>query len=1126
MAFLYPENPATWQTAYTRDDAYRHFGKYAQHYKYIFLASSGIVAAFIAIQFSPSLDQLVSRYLGKSTALTTASILMAFLGAMVAVYIALGFVRSRAFRFASMFFTDFHQPPEGIDPVEVIKYRLNGKFKLPPPFTMIFQFKYIMAKEGEIVKADQWPAWMARTLGGPITLIVFDGCALYLERGNRFSRVVGPGDKVPFLEWYETIKYVVDLRPKVREDKFDVWTKDGIKIEVKARIECRIGDPKKKDPDSKLVYPYDPIAVQKAIERYALRWPSCPEGEPSESTWIDAAWGQVTGIVPHYIGSRTLDDLFMENRKSGQIFSPNAVQEIFNVLNNATNGFGVYIIDFQVLEIKIPPEVEEYQKEYWKAEKQSIATLLDGKTKAFNIRTREKARAEAQYDLILAIAEGLEKNKSENYVEPLLLSLSGILDESLREPLTRAYLAKETLDILEQLQSLLEKDKTEAKAPDTEKDTSPIVDEIPKSDKRLLNAGFSDRHSIIKPYQALRSNKEYDLLVDIGPLWKDEISLVVKNPEAYFPEKYLPSESKGYIVRVVFISEDFTPPLSSAEIWVPSKPTQSHPYIKNKPALKPSPVNLPVITPKIQLPDSEKRAYGRLCFYYKGQLIQSAQVSVGISETGALTLQEPNKIQVDYVLTTNLSEKLEKIGDRNIKIQSNYERPISANITLNDDGSGRHRILATYYSESKEDAIFSPAWQSYDPNSTQKVLESFREVLSSCSKRLGNSLEKNKKDFYYNMRDLAILGDKLYVSALSGINVGAWQSPAKWKEGLLKVLRKSGVIQIARTGPANYVFPWALIYDYPLTNRNELKACPVFDEWNEAGFRDSDLETSCPYADMPWHKENIICPYGFWGLKHIIEQPTISLRNNNGIYYLDASDKVTCSTYKKPNLSIAITFDIDQTAASLHIKRLADNMKASLKPPNPAMDRRTTLKMLQSPEFVYFLCHGDIDPDRTPFISIGEHQDHLEYKIYPGTLDQWSRLPKSQDGLDLDAWQNTRPLVFINGCHTLQMQPGIVLNFLTAFSDLGASAIIGTEVSMRADMAMAVAETIFLRVANGMEIGQAVREMRWEFVNRGNLLGLAYTPYSLANLHIEYKTEKGIGVKNSNSLDFQSNARQ
>ncbi|MBV6467561.1 MAG: hypothetical protein PGMFKBFP_02925 [Anaerolineales bacterium] len=135
--------------------------------------------------------------------------------------------------------------------------------------------------------------------------------------------------------------------------------------------------------------------------------------------------------------------------------SPDAVQDIFTKLNSATNGFGVYVTDFQVLETKLPPEVEKHQKEYWMAEKQSLATIIDGQSKAFRIRTREKTRAEAQYDIILAIAEGLEKNRGGEFIEPVLLSLSGVLDESLREPLTRAYLAKETLDTLEQLRDLL-----------------------------------------------------------------------------------------------------------------------------------------------------------------------------------------------------------------------------------------------------------------------------------------------------------------------------------------------------------------------------------------------------------------------------------------------------------------------------------------------------------------------------------------------------------------------------------------------------------------------------------------------------------------------------------------------
>ena len=459
MKFPYPENPSDWQVAYTRDDAFRDSGK---HTPYSSLASSIAsigTSAFVVLISIPIINQMITRLFAKSTqnsVLKLVVFLVMLLIVLTVVQVLISIARKRASDFATMFFREFYQPPEDIEPTEIINYRLYGRSKLPPPFNLLSQFHYIMAKDGEIVKADKWPAWCSRHLGGPILLIVFDGCALYLERGNRFSRVVGPGDKVPFLEWFETIKYVVDLRPKIKEGNFDVWTKDGININLTIQIECRIGDPKKKDADSNLVYPYDPISVKKAIERHSVRWPNRTEGTPSEFTWVDAAWGQVTGIVPGYIGSRMLDDLFMENRKSGQILSPEAVQEIFQKLNKATENFGVYITDFQVLEIKIPKEVEEHQKEYWKAERQSVATKIEGETKAFGIRTREKARAEAQYDIILAIAKGLEKNRDGQFTEPVLLSLSGVLDESLREPLTRAYLAKETLDTLEQLQKMLD----------------------------------------------------------------------------------------------------------------------------------------------------------------------------------------------------------------------------------------------------------------------------------------------------------------------------------------------------------------------------------------------------------------------------------------------------------------------------------------------------------------------------------------------------------------------------------------------------------------------------------------------------------------------------------------------
>jgi regulator of protease activity HflC (stomatin/prohibitin superfamily) len=449
MKFPYPENPNDWQTAYTRENAYQDSDKYGSKFILPIFFCFLILLTYVCLRTIPF------PFFKTYSLLIRVGFAVAFLLLFFLLFVLMAFVPANYF--ASKFLTEFYNLPSTVDPSKIINHRLFGISKLPPPLNKFSESPYIIAKNGEIDKKDKWTGWISGHLGGPINLIVFDGNALYLERGNRFSRIVGPGEKISFLEWYETIKYVVDLRPKVKSDKFDVWTKDGINIKLTAQIECRIGDPSKNDPVNGIVYPYDPVAVKKAIERHALRWlPNRQEGEPSEFTWIDAAWGQVTGIVPGYIGSRMLDDLFIASRESGQILSPSAMKEVFEKLNNATKIFGVFIMDFQIVKVEMPEQVYEHQKDQWKTERQSITTIVEGQTKAFHIRSQEKARADAQRDLILAIVDGLEKNNDGKYAEPLLLSLSGILDNSMKDPLMRAYLANETLETLGKIKTMLD----------------------------------------------------------------------------------------------------------------------------------------------------------------------------------------------------------------------------------------------------------------------------------------------------------------------------------------------------------------------------------------------------------------------------------------------------------------------------------------------------------------------------------------------------------------------------------------------------------------------------------------------------------------------------------------------
>jgi hypothetical protein len=133
---------------------------------------------------------------------------------------------------------------------------------------------------------------------------------------------------------------------------------------------------------------------------------------------------------------------------------------------------------------------------------------------------------------------------------------------------------------------------------------------------------------------------------------------------------------------------------------------------------------------------------------------------------------------------------------------------------------------------------------------------------------------KSRDQFKGDLWQLAWQGSALYSGAF-----GQLSRPdliARLQK-LKKTLSSRTVIQIARTGAAQYVFPWAIVYDIPLPDRtdpNKLAWCPSLEkEWGPNGRRTQAPTPACPYQDTPEHKKNMRCPYGFWGLKHVIEQP-------------------------------------------------------------------------------------------------------------------------------------------------------------------------------------------------------------------------------------------------------------
>jgi hypothetical protein len=323
----------------------------------------------------------------------------------------------------------------------------------------------------------------------------------------------------------------------------------------------------------------------------------------------------------------------------------------------------------------------------------------------------------------------------------------------------------------------------------------------------------------------------------------------------------------------------------------------------------------------------------------------------------------------------------------------------------------------------------------------------------------------------------------------------------EWQNELHQTLAKTSLIQVPRTGSANYAYPWALLYDIPLPGyrTGNLHWCDVLkEEWsNPDAVRTKDMEECCPHQDK--HRSNTLCPYGFWGLKHHIEQPINPVNQTEEASGGLMQHKVLEAICINNTLNLSVGVTRDQLLNSADITTHLDHLKqaAAFVPIGGADDKTKVLQMLESSDLVYFLCHGMYDSKvKQPYLGVGPNDKDDEHRIYPDDLVDWAQPFQGR------LWKDRPPLVFINGCHTSNLKPDEVLNFVSAFGICGASGVIGTEVSVQLPLAIEIAEGLLSRLIAGISVSHALRQVRWELVNKGNLLGLAYTPYCMTNLHI------------------------
>ncbi len=280
------------------------------------------------------------------------------------------------------------------------RYAFLCLFGLPWPAP----YPYALITEGVVRERDRGKFLAHRQLGGPGRLIVFNDSAVVLERHGRITRIAGPG--AVFLERFERIREIIDLRPQVKTfpaEKVEVVTKDGILVRTEIIIRFQIKHGTLTSPEKP--YPVDDAALQLAAKAHAVRIGPNP-GQRMVSNWRDRVERNVDSTLRDIVAGKTLDQLF-EPADPYKDPREEIRRELLSQLSKSSAAFGVEVLDIMLGPFKpVSPEIERQRLVTWQAARAADDRVKAAYGDAAAIKARGLAYAFAQFEMISAIDQG------------------------------------------------------------------------------------------------------------------------------------------------------------------------------------------------------------------------------------------------------------------------------------------------------------------------------------------------------------------------------------------------------------------------------------------------------------------------------------------------------------------------------------------------------------------------------------------------------------------------------------------------------------------------------------------------------------------------------------------------
>jgi hypothetical protein len=503
----------------------------------------------------------------------------------------------------------------------------------------------------------------------------------------------------------------------------------------------------------------------------------------------------------------------------------------------------------------------------------------------------------------------------------------------------------------------------------------------------------------------------------------------------------------------------------------------------------------------------------RTCIYYRNVLLQSVVLEAEVAEEGEASEKVVAKEKVitgrttDYVATVDFA------------LLDELPQP-SLNIFTNADANGTHWVGAFSSSDTSAFQLKSGDMRTFEETTLNTRAENLRDVLIKIegenAYKFNATLPLSQDDIKRRegyLRDVAISGWRLF-HPLFVIHSEETGDNAERLENFRNTTKDSHIISIARCGKNSATLPWAALYSNPIepNKADQISLCEIFkkqladNKWSGGKLvekhdllDDPKACRSLPDCPLKGAKKKLtICPFGFWGFIHQVEQPLQQVKptpvdevpeelknydfGQTSFLTRAQTDRVKVAVGTYP----AIPEVMDHSA---DIKGLSNIAALDV---DYQDDRDKIMEMLTrgGQHVYYFYCHGDVDQQQKLFrLKLGPSGK-------PGYIESADLLP------DEIKWQTPKPLFIMNGCETMALTPDVTHGFLSTLKALGASGIVGTEVKVWTQLARPFGLQLLTHLLNGMSVGEAFLEVRKYLLRQLNPLGLVYSYYSPATLHL------------------------